>query len=84
MIYPPLEELLNYALTANLSPREIRLGTIEMREFKAWAMCTGYLSSRASVGAGAPYEYNDIPVVEVSKESWRSYINEHGNEVIHD
>jgi len=84
MIYPPLEELLNYALSANFSPREIRLGTIEMREFKEWAKRTGYLSSGASVGAGAPYEYNGIPVVEVSKDSRRSYVNEHGNEVIHD
>jgi hypothetical protein len=84
MVYPPLEELLDSALSAGFSLREFRLGTVQMEEFKEWAERTGYLSSRASVGEGAPYEYNGIPVCEVAKDNRRSYINEHGNEVIHD
>jgi hypothetical protein len=54
MVYPPLEELLDSALSAGFSLREFRLGTVQMEEFKEWAERTGYLSSRASVGEGAP------------------------------
>jgi hypothetical protein len=84
MIYPPLEELLDFALSVGYSVHEFRLGRVQMQEFTEWAERTGYLSSRASTGAGAPYEYNGIPVSEVARDNRRSYVNEHGNEVIHD
>ncbi len=37
MIYPPFEELLDTAEAAGYTPKEIRLGAIQMREFREWA-----------------------------------------------
>jgi hypothetical protein len=82
MIYPPLEELLNTAEAAGYKPTQIKLGTTQMREFREWAARSEFVSNRRSPGAGAPDEYNGIPVVEVTQESRRAYVNQDGKLVI--
>jgi hypothetical protein len=84
MIYPPLEELLNTAEAAGFTPTQIKLGATQMREFREWAARSVFISNRQSPGAGAPDEYNGIPVVEVTQESRRAYVHQHGKLVILD
>ena len=84
MIYPPFEELLDTAEAAGYTPKEIRLGAIQMREFREWVSRSVYVSNHPSSGAGAPDEYNGIPVVEVARDNRRSCLNQDGNDVILD
>jgi hypothetical protein len=74
IVFEPLEEILDAARAAKEMPVEIRVGANQMREFRQWA----------ARSAGAPDEYDGIPVVEIARDNRRSYINGQGRMVVVD
>ena len=74
-----IEEALAAATQGGMTPTEIRLGRRQMEEFHRWA--ARYMS-RGAPTQGLSDSYDDIPVVEVNRESHRSVVGADGHALV--